>query len=96
MVEFTLYVVKSSHRTGAVVEKLKKILEAEFGNAYTLKVYDVFEDSERAANDDIVATPTLIKEIPQPIRKVLGDLGDKDILFQGLGIRTAAGGHRQN
>ena len=85
MLEFTLYVVKSSPRTAAIVDKLKGLLEEEFNGQYALEVIDVFENAAMTERDGILATPTLIKNYPEPCRRVIGDFRDKEKVFTSLG-----------
>jgi len=88
MVEFKLYVVQSSPRTAMIVEKLKEILKDEFNDQYILEVIDVFENMDMTESDGILATPTLIKTSPEPCKRVIGDFGDSEKVFTGLGCRT--------
>ncbi len=85
MVEFKLYVVQSSPRTAVIVDQLIEILKDEFNDQYTLEVIDVFENTEMTERDGILATPTLIKNSPEPCRRVIGDFRDKEKVFTGLG-----------
>jgi len=86
MVEFKLYVVQSSPRTTVMVDKLIEILKNEFNGQYTLKVIDVFENTEMTERDGILATPTLIKNSPEPLKRVIGDFSDKERVFIALGL----------
>ncbi len=85
MVEFKLYVVQSSPRTAVIVDQLIEMLKDEFNDQYTLEVFDVFENMEMTERDGILATPTLIKNSPEPFRRVIGDFRDKEKVFTALG-----------
>lgn len=89
MVEFKLYVVQSSPRTATIVDKLIEILKDEFNGQYTLEVIDVFENREMTERDGILATPTLIKNSPEPCKRIIGDFRDKEKVFTGLGCRIS-------
>ncbi len=86
MVEFKLYVVQSSPRTTVMVDKLTGILKDEFNDQYALEVIDVFENTEMTERDGILATPTLIKNSPEPCRRAIGDFRDKEKVFTALGL----------
>lgn len=89
MLEFKLYVVQNSPKTAMVIEKLIEILNEAFGNQYALKVTDVFDDTDMTERDEILATPTLIKSSPEPVKRVIGDLRNKEKVFFGLGLSVA-------
>ncbi len=89
MFEFKLYVVQSSPRTTVIVDKLIVTLNDAFNDRYTLEVIDVFENTEMAESDGILATPTLIKISPGPRKRVIGDFRDREKVFTGLGCRIS-------
>jgi circadian clock protein KaiB len=65
---------------------LKNILEQEFKGIYTLKVIDVLKNPQLAEEDKILATPTLSKILPPPVRKIIGDLSDRERVLIGLDL----------
>lgn len=65
---------------------LKNILEQEFKGVYTLKVIDVLKNPQLAEEDKILATPTLSKILPPPVRKIIGDLSDRERVLIGLDL----------
>src|SRR5437868_1751614 len=73
-----LYVTGTNPRTDLAVANLKHICETELEGRYSLDIIDVLENPEAAERDRVLATPTLIKELPLPLRRVIGDLSDKD------------------
>jgi circadian clock protein KaiB len=82
-----LYVTGSSPRAETAIANLRRICEEELGGQYALDIIDVLEHPESAESDKILATPTLIKQLPPPLRRVIGDLSDKDKVLLGLEVR---------
>lgn len=84
-----LYVSGSSPRAQAAIANLKRICEEDLAGRYTLEIVDVLEDPDAAERDKILATPTLVKSLPPPLRRVIGDLSDKEKVLLGLEVRPA-------
>jgi circadian clock protein KaiB len=85
-----LYVTGTSPRAEAAVANLRRICEEELRGRYELQVIDVLEQPQLAEDEKVLATPTLIKQLPPPLRRVIGDLSDKDKVLLGLEVRPAA------
>jgi circadian clock protein KaiB len=85
-----LYVAGSSARTDRAIANLRRICDEELANLYELVIIDVLEHPQLAEDDKILATPTLIKHLPPPLRRVIGDLSDKDKVLLGLEVRPAS------
>ena len=85
-----LYVSGSSPRAQAAIANLQRICEEDLAGRYTLEIVDVLTNPEAAELDKILATPTLVKQLPPPLRRVIGDLSDKDKVLLGLEVRTRA------
>jgi len=83
-----LYVTGSSPRAETAIANLRRICEEELRGQYTLEIIDVLEHPEMAESDRILATPTLVKQLPPPLRRVIGDLSDKDKVLLGLEVRS--------
>lgn len=81
-----LYVTGMTPRAEMAIANLKRICEADLGGDYQLEVINVLEHPEKAEEDKILATPTLIKQLPPPLRRVIGDLSDKDKVLLGLDV----------
>ncbi len=73
-----LYVTGVTPRSQAALKNLKKILSEGYKGAYSLKVIDVVKQPELAEEDNILATPTLIKILPPPVARIIGDLSEKE------------------
>jgi circadian clock protein KaiB len=86
----TLYVTGTSPRTAIAIENLNRICAQELDGQYELEIVDVLENPQRAEDEKILATPTLIKQLPPPLRRVIGDLSDKEKVLLGLEVRPAA------
>jgi circadian clock protein KaiB len=83
----TLYVTGTSPRTRIAIENLNRICAQELAGRYELEIVDVLEHPQRAEDERILATPTLIKQLPPPLRRVIGDLSDKEKVLLGLEVR---------
>jgi circadian clock protein KaiB len=83
-----LYISGNSPRAQAAIANLKRICEEDLAGKYTLEIVDVLENPDAAETDKILATPTLVKQLPPPLRRVIGDLSDKDKVLLGLEVRT--------
>jgi len=87
-----LYVTGASPRTERAIANLRHICDSELAGRYTLTIIDVLEEPEAAERDRVLATPTLIKELPLPLRRVIGDLSDHAKVLLALEVR-AVGPH---
>lgn len=85
-----LYVTGTSPRTQIAIENLNRICKQDLDGRYELEIIDVLEHPQRAEDEKILATPTLIKQLPPPLRRVIGDLSDKDKVLLGLEVRPGS------
>lgn len=81
-----LYVAGNTAHSIRALRTLKNILEQEFQGVYALKVIDVIKNPQLAEEDKILATPTLSKILPLPVRKIIGDLSDREKVLVGLDL----------
>lgn len=81
-----LYVAGDTPNSVRALKTLKDILEQEFKGVYALKVIDVLKSPQLAEEDKILATPTLSKILPPPVRKIVGDLSDRERVLIGLDL----------
>jgi len=81
-----LYVTGSTGRSLKAVYNLRKICEEHLPDDYELEVIDIYKDPEAAREAQIVAAPTLVKKLPQPIRRFVGDLSNTQKILVGLDI----------
>ena len=81
-----LYVAGNTPNSMRALKTLRNILETEFKGVYALKVIDVLKNPQLAEEDKILATPTLSKILPPPVRRILGDLSDRARVLIGLDL----------
>ncbi|GAA3941472.1 circadian clock KaiB family protein [Litoribacillus peritrichatus] len=84
--QLTLFVAGTSGTSQRARRNLEEMFRQELADQYTLEVVDVLEQPERADKFDILVTPTLIKHMPLPLRKIVGDFGNKAEVLLGLDI----------
>lgn len=73
-------------RAEKAIANLRRICEEDLKGQYELHIIDVLENPQLAEDEKILATPTLIKRLPPPLRRVIGDLSDKDKVLLGLDV----------
>jgi circadian clock protein KaiB len=84
-----LYVAGQTPKSLAAFSNLKAICETHLNGRYRLEVIDLLERPHLAKGDQILAIPTLVRKLPQPVRKIIGDLSDSDRVLVGLDLRAA-------
>ena len=89
---FTLYVAGESLRSTRATANLQRLAKEHLGGDAQITVVDVTVDPGRAEADRILTTPTLVKEAPEPPRRVTGDLGNLDLVAAALGLEDSRGG----
>jgi circadian clock protein KaiB len=92
MWDLRLYVAGQTPRSLAAFSNLKKICEQHLSGRYNIEVVDLVKHPQLAAGDQIVAIPTLVRKLPQPLRKIIGDLRDTDRALVGLQLRSGGVG----
>ena len=83
-----LYVTGQTPRSERAIANLRRICQEDLKGEYELIVVDVLERPQLAEDEKIIATPTLIKELPPPLRRVIGDLSDKEKVLLGLDMQS--------
>ena len=81
-----LYVTGSSARSLKAVSNLKKICDEYLPNGYDLEVIDIYKNPTAAREEQIIAAPTLVKKLPQPLRKFVGDMSNTQKILVGLDL----------
>src|SRR5207237_8638112 len=84
-----LYVAGQTPRSLSAVANLKRFCEANLAGRYSIEIVDLIENPRLAQGDQIVAIPTLVRRLPSPMRKIIGDLSNTDRVFVGLDIKPA-------
>jgi circadian clock protein KaiB len=87
--ELRLYVAGQTPKSRAAFDNLKKICEDHLAGRYTIQVIDLVQHPQLAAGDQILALPTVVRKLPQPLCKVVGDLRDTERALVGLQLRQA-------
>jgi circadian clock protein KaiB len=87
--ELRLYVAGQSPKSLAAFSNLKKICEEHLKGRYRIEVIDLLLQPQLAAGDQIVAIPTLIRKLPEPLRRIVGDLSNTERTLVGLQLRPA-------
>lgn len=82
-----LYVAGLSPKSIRAIENLRQICESHLAGRYRVEVIDLLVNPKLARGDEIIAVPTLVRTLPQPIRTIIGDLSDADRVLVGLQLR---------
>lgn len=85
--ELRLYVAGQSPRSVRAIENLRRVCDDHLAGRYRVEVIDLLVDPARARSDEIVAVPTLVRRLPDPVRKIIGDLSDTAQVLVGLQLR---------
>jgi circadian clock protein KaiB len=85
--ELRLYVAGKTARSMTAFANLKKICEDHLKGCYSIEVIDLLEDPQLGKGDQILAIPTLVRKLPEPIKKIIGDLSNTERVLVGLDIK---------
>ena len=89
-----LFVTGSTPRSTRAIDNMRKICEENLAGQYDLEIVDVYEHPDATRDLQVVATPTLVKILPEPLRRIIGDLSDKERVLAGLNILPVADAKR--
>jgi circadian clock protein KaiB len=89
--ELRLYVAGQSAKSIAAYENLKRICEEHLAGKYAIEIVDLLVHPKLAQGDQIVAIPTLVRKLPEPMRKLIGDLSNVERTLVGLQLRPSPG-----
>lgn len=81
-----LFVTGATPRSTRAIENLRHVLERELPGRYELEIIDIYQDPQAARTYQILAAPTLVKLLPEPVRRIIGDLSDVERVLHGLGV----------
>lgn len=87
--ELRLYIAGNTPKSILALTNLKKYCEEHLKDKYVIEVIDLLVQPQLAEGDQILAVPTLVKKVPEPIRKIIGDLSNEEKVLVGLNIRPA-------
>lgn len=86
--QLRLYVAGQTPKSLAAFSNLKQICETHLVGRYSIEVIDLIEHPQLSRGDQILAIPTLVRKLPQPVRKIIGDLSDTERVLVGLDLRS--------
>jgi circadian clock protein KaiB len=84
-----LYVTGMTPRSTDAIARIKSICDEQLAGRYDFEVIDIYQHPELARQEQIIAAPTLIKRLPLPLRRLVGDLSDTTRVLMGLGLGKA-------
>ena len=87
--QLRLYVAGSTPQSQRAIASIKRVCEEHLAGRYSIEVIDLLENPQLAAGDQILAIPTLVRRLPPPIRKIIGDLSNTERVLVGLDIRPS-------
>ena len=82
-----LYISGSTAKSTQAVENIKRVCEEHLKNRYDLEVIDIYQQPQLARGEQIVVVPTLIKRLPRPLRRLIGDMSNQEKMLLGLGLQ---------
>jgi circadian clock protein KaiB len=85
--ELKIYVAGETDKSRAAIENLRKVCEEHLKGTYHIEVVDLMKNPQLAAKDQIFAVPTVIRQLPEPIKKLIGDLSATEKVLVGLDIK---------
>ena len=91
--ELRLYVAGNTAKSKLALTNLKRYCEEHLKGKYVIEVIDLLKQPQLAEGDQILAIPTLVKKVPEPIRKIIGDLSNEEKVLVGLNIRPVKKQH---
>lgn len=86
--DLRLYVAGQTPKSVAAIANLKRFCEEHLHGKYRIEVVDLVQDPKLARTDQILAIPTLVRRLPEPIRKIIGDLSNSERVLVGLDVRA--------
>lgn len=89
--ELRLYVAGQSGKSMVAIQNLQRICDEHLAGRYRIEVVDLLKQPQLAKGDQIVAIPTLVRALPNPVRKIIGDLSNTEKTLVGLQLRPAGG-----
>jgi circadian clock protein KaiB len=84
-----LYVAGQTPKSLRAIDNLQRICQNEPVGRYNIEIIDLVQDPRRARDDEIIAVPTLVRQLPRPLRRIIGDLSDTGKVLAGLQIASA-------
>lgn len=86
--ELRLYIAGQTPKSVLAIKNINKYCKEHLANQYKIEVIDLLKNPQLAEGDQIFAIPTLVRKVPEPIRRIIGDLSNEEKVLVGLNIRT--------
>jgi len=83
-----LYITGKTAQSERAIANLREIIDIDLKDQFELDIIDILERPQLAEDEKILATPTLLKELPPPLRKIIGDVSDKEKVLLGLDLKS--------
>jgi circadian clock protein KaiB len=87
-----LFVTGTTTRSQRAIANLRRICEEELAGRFDLEIIDVYQNPQATQDLQVVATPTLVKVLPEPVRRIIGDLSDRERVLAGLNLTPVTSG----
>ncbi len=87
-----LFVTGQTPRSTLALENIRKICEQHLSGRYRLEVVDIYQEPQMASEAQIIAAPTVVKILPEPLRRIIGDLSDVNKVLRALDLKPQAAG----
>ena len=88
--ELRLYIAGQTPKSILALKNINTYCKQHLGDKYSIEVIDLLKNPQLAEGDQIFAIPTLVRKVPEPIRKIIGDLSDEEKVLVGLNIRPVS------
>lgn len=90
--DLRLYVAGQTPKSVTALQNLKRLCETHLAGRYRIEIVDLLKDPQLAKSDQILAIPTLVRKLPAPVRKIIGDLSQTERVLVGLQVRVSGAG----
>ncbi len=87
----SLYVTGATPKSARAISNIKDICEQYLPGSYRLEVIDLYQQPQLAKTEQVIAAPTLVRRLPLPVRRILGDMSKTERVLAGLGLQPASG-----
>jgi circadian clock protein KaiB len=94
VIELRLYIAGQTRKSIAALTNLRRICDEHLAGRYRVEIIDLMENPQQAQHDQIVAIPTLVRRLPEPIRRIIGDLSNSERVLVGLEVEPRPFGTR--
>lgn len=88
-----LYVTGTTERSSRAVANIRNLCEEHLQGRYDLEVVDIYQQPGKAMDEQIIAAPTLVKSLPKPLKRLIGDLADRNKVIAGLNLVSRQAGN---